>query len=246
MSSKRTATRKHKSASRSVATVSVAAASVPSDNDIYVALDCEMVGVGEKGRESVLGEVSILNWDGVPIYHSYVTPPKDKPVTDYRKQFSGLTEEKLKEGKPFLTVQKEVRAILKGKIVVGHALDNDFRALKLPYIPAQTRNTAHHPAFQQDIGHAVRDGVLVPQFGPRKLKVLAKMYLDKNIQTGDHDPTEDARAALDIFKAYRYVFEPSTNIQNLISQLQSVSLTSRKTRKQARKQSRKQGRKHRK
>lgn len=30
---------------------------------------------------------------------------------------------------PFKTVQKEVAEILKGRIVVGHALENDFKVL---------------------------------------------------------------------------------------------------------------------
>jgi len=45
-------------------------------------MDCEMVGVGERGRESVLARVSLVNQFGKCIYDKYVKPTDE--VTDYR------------------------------------------------------------------------------------------------------------------------------------------------------------------
>ncbi len=65
--------------------------------------------------------------------------PKER-VTDFRTQFSGVRRADVSEGKrvlafiltlpapSFEAVQQRVAEILKGRIVVGHALSNDFKA----------------------------------------------------------------------------------------------------------------------
>ncbi len=169
-----------------------------SDPADYVALDCEMVGVGRKGMISRLGEVAIVDWNGKLIYHSYVKPQEE--VVDYRTKFSGLTKEILdREGRPFLQVQKEVLGVLRGKIVVGHALDNDFRALHIRYMPEFTRNTARVPMFQQ----VDRTG----KYMPRRLQAITHEFLGRKIQEGEHDPAEDARAAMNLYKQHQSAFE---------------------------------------
>ena len=45
-------------------------------------MDCEMVGVGRDGTDSVLARVSIVNHFGHPVYDKFVSP-REK-VTDYR------------------------------------------------------------------------------------------------------------------------------------------------------------------
>ena len=47
-----------------------------------VAIDCEMVGVGENGKDSVLARVSLVNQFSDCIYDKYVMPTET--VTDYR------------------------------------------------------------------------------------------------------------------------------------------------------------------
>ncbi|XP_071957664.1 RNA exonuclease 4-like isoform X1 [Antedon mediterranea] len=54
----------------------------------HVAVDCEMVGVGYKGQESILARVSIVNEFGKCVYDKYVKP-REK-VTDYRTDVSGI------------------------------------------------------------------------------------------------------------------------------------------------------------
>lgn len=61
-----------------------------------LAMDCEMVGVGPKGEESVVARVSIVNQYGKCVYDKYVKPTQ--PVTDYRTAVSGIRPENLKQG----------------------------------------------------------------------------------------------------------------------------------------------------
>ena len=80
----------------------------------YLALDCEMVGVGEDGKESILAEVAIVNVHGACVYHSYVKPTEF--VTNWRTRVSGITpKDALEQGREFSDVQREVSEIIKGK-----------------------------------------------------------------------------------------------------------------------------------
>ncbi|XP_075026765.1 RNA exonuclease 4 isoform X2 [Calonectris borealis] len=90
-----------------------------------VAMDCEMVGVGPKGEDSIVARVSIVNQFGKCIYDKYVKPTEE--VTDYRTAVSGIRPENINTGEDFKTVQKEVADILNGRILVGHALRNDLK-----------------------------------------------------------------------------------------------------------------------
>ena len=54
----------------------------------YIALDCEMVGVGIEGNESSLARVSIVNYTGAIILDVFVR--QREKVVDYRTQWSGV------------------------------------------------------------------------------------------------------------------------------------------------------------
>lgn len=69
---------------------------VPLSLTKALALDCEMVGVGPKGEESIAARVSIVNQYGKCVYDKYVKPTE--PVTDYRTAVSGIRPENLKQG----------------------------------------------------------------------------------------------------------------------------------------------------
>jgi hypothetical protein len=60
----------------------------------YVALDCEMVGLGEGGKQSALARCSIVNFDGEKLYDEFVRPPGF--VTDFRTQWSGVRKSDLR------------------------------------------------------------------------------------------------------------------------------------------------------
>lgn len=96
-----------------------------------IALDCEMVGIGPNGRDHMLARVSIVNEKGEVIMDKYVKPTQ--PVIDYRTRFSGITPEHLENAYHFADVQAEVGRIKFNRILVGHALHNDLRVLRMEH-----------------------------------------------------------------------------------------------------------------
>lgn len=64
-----------------------------------VAMDCEMVGVGPKGEDSIVARVSIVNQFGKCVYDKYVKPTEE--VTDYRTAVSGIRPENINTGRSF-------------------------------------------------------------------------------------------------------------------------------------------------
>ena len=157
-----------------------------------VAIDCEMVGTGAFGKDSILARVSIVNSKGQVLYSRFVIP--SEPVTDFRTKITGITAAQLtaKSGAvTFQQAQSQVGAILKGRILIGHALRNDFAVLKLKHPLRHVRDTARFKPLR-DPNH----------LGVPSLKSLADRILSRKIQGGVHDPTEDARTAMRIYQKY--------------------------------------------
>ena len=154
-----------------------------------LALDCEMVGVGRDGHRSVLARVSVVNSDGNLVYDSFVSPTKE--VTDYRTWVSGVRPHDLKNAPSLEKVQSDVKAIISGRVVVGHALQNDWEALGFAHRNDLVRDTAKY-------------GPLCKRSGkPKRLKKLAAEFLGLQIQTGEHSPSEDAMAALYLYQKFQ-------------------------------------------
>jgi len=61
-----------------------------------IGMDCEMVGVGDDGKESILARVSMVNQYGCCIYDKFVKPTER--VTDYRTKVSGVRRADLLNG----------------------------------------------------------------------------------------------------------------------------------------------------
>lgn len=160
----------------------------------YVAMDCEMVGVGPEGKESVLARVSIVNYYGNVILDKFVLP-REK-VVDYRTHVSGITREILKDAEPFLDVQKEVADILKDKIVIGHALQHDFGALLLDHPYKLVRDTSHYKPFRK-----------ITNGRTPSLKKLTKVILGLDVQGGEHSSVEDAQATMLLYRKVRNEWE---------------------------------------
>ncbi|KAJ0700860.1 putative exoribonuclease II [Helianthus annuus] len=98
--------------------------------------------------------------------------------------------------KDFRIVQKEVAELLKGKILVGHALRNDLKALLLSHPKKDIRDTAEYQPFLKE-GRS------------KALRHLAAEVLGVKIQNGEHCPIEDARAAMMLYVKKRREWEKS-------------------------------------
>lgn len=72
----------------------------------YLAIDCEMVGAGPKGRISQLARCSIVSYDGDVVFDKFIKP--SMCVTDYRTKWSGIRPRDLIEATPFSEARKEV------------------------------------------------------------------------------------------------------------------------------------------
>ena len=110
----------------------------------YIAIDCEMVGVGpDPDNDSALARVSIVNYHGHQLYDSFVLPKE--PVTDYRTFVSGITPQLLRSARTLETIQADVATLLDGRILIGHSVRNDLDALLLghPKVPSHILNSAY-------------------------------------------------------------------------------------------------------
>ena len=141
----------------------------------------------------------MVDWAGNCIYSQYVRPTE--PVTDYRTSVSGILPKHLVTALPFTEVQKHVSSVLHGKILVGHGLRNDLKALLLTHPWTHIRDTAAYRPYCRPS----KDG----HMKPRRLVHLVQEYLGVDIQNGSHDPAEDARAALALYKLKRREWERS-------------------------------------
>jgi RNA exonuclease 4 len=163
----------------------------------YIAMDCEMVGVGPNpDNSSQLARVSIVNYHGQQLYDSFVQPVE--PVTDYRTAVSGVRPYHLssKYARPFAEVQSDVANLMKDRILVGHAISNDLQVLLLAHPRRDIRDTSKHRSYKQI------NGGWTPS-----LRLLAKEVLGIEIQGGEHSSIEDARATMALFKKQKDAFE---------------------------------------
>ncbi|NXO68592.1 REXO4 exonuclease, partial [Phainopepla nitens] len=151
-----------------------------------VAMDCEMVGVGPQGEGSIVARVSIVNQFGKCVYDKYVKPTEK--VTDYRTAVSGIRPQNLSTGEDFQTVQKEVAEILKGRILVGHALRNDLKVLLLDHPQKKIRDTQRYKPFKQRV-----------KSSRPSLKLLCERLLNVQVQTAEHCSIQDAQAAMRLY-----------------------------------------------
>ena len=167
------------------------------DPSEYVACDCEMVGVGA-GRVSALARASLVNWNGKVIYDKFVRP-KGK-ITDYRTRVSGVRKRDMDAAVNFDRAQREVKELLHGKILVGHALKNDVEALKIKHPAHMVRDSAlYRPLLKRNA---------LGKWQANSLKNLSKL-LGHNIQSGEHSSVEDARASMMVFRKHRDAWETS-------------------------------------
>ena len=162
-----------------------------------VALDCEMVGVGSD-MQSRLARVCVVTEKGKVMLDKYCRP--SERITDFRTRWSGIRAVDLLGAPSIEEVQQEACDLIRGKVVVGHALKHDFDALLFKPTLSLVRDTASYRPLQKRAGGTGK-------WRRQKLRDLALQELQWVIQEGEHDPYIDARAALEIYKRHAPVWE---------------------------------------
>ncbi|XP_060937191.1 interferon-stimulated 20 kDa exonuclease-like 2 [Limanda limanda] len=165
----------------------------------FLAMDCEMVGVGPKGHISQLARCSIVSYDGDVIYDKFINP--SMPVTDYRTRWSGIRHRDLIKATPYPDARKEILRLLMGKVVIGHAIHNDFKVLGYSHPAALTRDTSRIPLLNLRAGFAEHECA--------SLKRLTKAIFNRDIQTGKkgHSSVEDAKATMELYRVVEEEWE---------------------------------------
>jgi len=172
-----------------------------SEKDV-VAIDCEMVGVepasGNQKPANAVCRVSVVCFmqdQGCRVQlDTWVEVPGR--VVDYRTEITGINEETFarKQKMSFFEARARIRTIIDGRIVVGHALWNDFKALKLDHPSHLTRDTSWC-------------SLLRPAWDPDRLpslRLLAKTWLHIDMhEGGKHDSVEDATIALRLYDQHQ-------------------------------------------
>ncbi len=157
-------------------------------------MDCEMVGVGRTGSDSILARVSLVNHFGHCVYDKFVRPTEK--VTDYRTRVSGIRPKDMEGGVPFKEAQKEVSDLLQGRVLVGHALHHDLKVLFLDHPRKMIRDTSSYKPFRDAFAGKTPS-----------LKNLTSRMLGVSVQEGEHSSVQDAQAAMRLYTMFRKEWE---------------------------------------
>jgi DNA polymerase III epsilon subunit-like protein len=160
-----------------------------------VALDCEMVGVGEKSISEIARISAIDYLTGEILIDSLVQPTQ--PVKDWRTKYSGITEDAMTEAiaqRKILSGWPEARASLfrhidANTVLIGQSLQYDLLALGIQH--------------ERIVDSAILASAAVGRNAKRQwgLKDLCTQLLGIKIQNDDkagHDSVEDAFAAREV------------------------------------------------
>lgn len=155
----------------------------PDGNHGVYSLDCEMVYT-INGME--LARVTVVGLDGRLVYDTHVRPECE--VIDYNTRFSGITARDLKSAtKTLKDVQNDLMGFISADtILVGHALENDLRVLRI----------VHYSVIDTAVAFPHYNGLPYR----RSLRSLVSCFLRREIQRSPsgHDSLEDSRACMDL------------------------------------------------
>ncbi|KAJ2553014.1 3'-5' exonuclease [Coemansia sp. RSA 1933] len=180
----------------------------------FLAIDCEMVGAGFKGSRSMLARVSVVNYYGHIVIDSYVTP--QEPVTDYRTWVSGIRKSDLdSHGRPFDEVQREVAELIKNRVLVGHDIKHDLKALLLTHPAPMIRDTSRYHGFRPLFPSHTKGSTF-------SLRKLAASLLNITIQKNEHSSVIDAKTTMLVYRKVKDEWEKELAPKRYKSQIKKI------------------------
>lgn len=141
---------------------------------------------------SIAVRCAIVDYRGRLLYDKIIRP--NQKVVDYLTVITGVSKEDMTAATWFDVARSEVDEILQNKIVVGHAVKNDFASLLMTFPPEDIRDTADSWLLRKRASTEL-------SYPMASLKDLAAAILGITVQKElPHDPSVDAKVALDLYK----------------------------------------------
>ncbi len=155
-----------------------------------VALDVEYYMSPKTGGHPT--QIAIINENGDVVFNKYfkVSNTNISMSSEKKRHLKKHTLHEWSDYKGFL------KDYLKDKIVAGHDLQKDFKALGIDISDYETIDTAKIKEFMEE----------KISYQPRKLKNITKEFLKRNIQLSSrtvHNALEDATASMHLIKYYK-------------------------------------------
>ncbi|MBZ3870459.1 Interferon-stimulated 20 kDa exonuclease-like 2 [Sciurus carolinensis] len=133
------------------------------------------------------------------LYDEYILPSCH--IVDYRTTWSRIFKKHMVNATPFKIARSQILKIILGKIVVGHAIHNDFKALQYFHPKSLTRDTSQIPLLNRKAN--------CPENATMSLKCLTKQLLHRDVQIGKggHSSVEDAQVTMELYKLVEVEWE---------------------------------------
>tara|TARA_B100002052_G_scaffold201099_1_gene183523 strand:+ start:235 stop:738 length:504 start_codon:yes stop_codon:yes gene_type:complete len=161
---------------------------------MFAIIDTETSG-GKYNEEKII-EIGILIYDGnkiIETFQSLINP--QKKVDYFVQKLTGIKEKELKSCKTFKDHAKEIKKLLKNKVIVGHNVEYDYRVLKNEFkiigIDYEAKTLCTIEMSKK----------IFPDLESYKLKKICNHF---NIELKNHHRAyDDAKATSELFKIIR-------------------------------------------
>ncbi|CAE6416755.1 hypothetical protein BN14_00230 [Rhizoctonia solani AG-1 IB] len=163
---------------------------LPYEMAEVIAINTQYVGIGAGGSVPMLARVSFIDYRGHVVYDKFVVP--SQPGKFHPNVW--IPPVKLTwDAVSFSDAQAMAAHLLRGRIVVGHSLWLDLQVLGVSHPACDTRDVGLYLPF--------RTALKTPNqvIG---LQTLVWQLMRRKIQEAHHNPVENARAAMDLFRSH--------------------------------------------
>ncbi|KAJ3429370.1 RNA exonuclease [Anaeramoeba flamelloides] len=167
----------------------------------YLSFACDTCISKAQKEEEIIARVSIINYEGKVVYDTYVKPAEY--ITNYRTSITGITKKLLKHAPPLSEVQEKVSNVINNRTLVGHILKPKLKLLYLNHPHKLTRDISRYQLF------------LSSRKKKRPLKILAREFLNEEIQQKHHSSVEDARISMKLFRLIKDDWEKEIKEKHL-------------------------------